>query len=77
MKGRDQQVHYAPTEVDSISRNFHANQQGVRCSFCLHFQPLRAKSEQDALLLVAFLVAQHSFELDPYGSNRLNYGVSG
>jgi hypothetical protein len=73
--GREELVHYVTTEVEDISRNFYAQAEGATCLFCLHFRTVEASSIGAARSVVAFLVNEHSFELDPLGQNHLGHGA--
>jgi hypothetical protein len=66
-----QSHHYVGIEIDDIAHHFHPSAEGVVASACLRCAPVVAASLADARRVLAFLVEQHGFELDPYGAKAL------
>jgi hypothetical protein len=66
----------ASVEIQEIShyRGPIAEASGFKTS--LRCSPIAVASIDDARSLVAFLIAEHGFEVDPYGVNRLHGGTS-
>ena len=64
-------VHYASTEIDNVAHHVSPLESGSEVRTNVRCAPIHVASISDAKLLVAFLTAQHGFELDPYGVNKL------
>jgi len=63
--------HYVGVEIDDIAHHFHPGAEDGAASVCLRCAPIIAATLADARRVVAFLVEQHGFELDPYGPDAL------
>ena|SRR6218665_2590110 len=63
--------HYVDVEIDDIAHHFHPSAEGILASVCVRCTPVVAVTNEDARRIVAFMVEQHGFELDPYGPNAL------
>jgi hypothetical protein len=69
-------VHYISTEVDAVAQHAHPSNQGPVWSTHVRLLAGVTASLEDAKRAAGFLVAQHGFEIDPYGVNKLPGGKS-
>ena len=67
---------YISTEIDVVAHHVHPSEEGPVWSTHVRLVPGAIASLEDAQHAAAFLVAQHGFEIDPYGVNKLHSGKS-
>jgi hypothetical protein len=66
-----QSVHYVATTIDEVAHHVRPGQDMAVVSTTVRCRPLQVASVADAQKVVAFLTAQHHFELDTYAVNKL------
>jgi hypothetical protein len=69
-------ANHASSEIEEISHYRGPKSERLEFRTSLRCSRIAVHSVQDARSLVAFLVSEHGFEIDPYGSNKLSEGES-
>jgi hypothetical protein len=62
----------ASTEIEEVSHYRAPKSENLEFTTALRCRPVRVPSLEDARILVQLLTQHHGFELDPYGTNKLN-----
>lgn len=69
-------ANHASSEVEEISHYRGPKSESQEFTVSLRCSRIAVHSAEDARSLVAYLIAEHGFELDPYGQNKLSENES-